>query len=176
MDSLGIIQKGLPSGGQKLSSDCIRYYPGKAHRQHMVKADVKHVCTDVLPAIYIRHEARSPTAVRQQQVSFSYSLDLQCLCAPPACSSLCTAKSQMVPPLGTIWTANKKFGGAVLGSGLEGMGGGFSGSAIKSSFCARFSPWSCASLQYDCAEWEPAFLRQAREFPFRPSLPREASK
>ena len=33
-----------------------------------------------------------------------------------------TAKSQMVPPLGTIWTANKKFGGAVLGSGLEGGG------------------------------------------------------
>ena len=30
-----------------------------------------------------------------------------------------TASSQMVPPLGTIWTANKKFGGAVLGSGLE---------------------------------------------------------
>ena len=31
-------------------------------------------------------------------------------------------------------------------------------------------------LQYDSAEWEPAFLRQAREFPFFPLLPREASK
>ena len=31
-------------------------------------------------------------------------------------------------------------------------------------------------LQYDSAEWEPAFLRQAREFPFLPLLPREASK
>ena len=32
------------------------------------------------------------------------------------------------------------------------------------------------NLQYDSAEWEPAFLRQAREFPFFPLLPREASK
>ena len=32
------------------------------------------------------------------------------------------------------------------------------------------------SLQYDSAEWEPAFLRQAREFLFFPLLPREASK
>ena len=31
-------------------------------------------------------------------------------------------------------------------------------------------------LQYDSAEWEPAFLRQAREFPFLPLLPREASE
>ena len=31
-------------------------------------------------------------------------------------------------------------------------------------------------LQYVTAEWEPAFLRQAREFPFFPLLPREASK
>ena len=31
-------------------------------------------------------------------------------------------------------------------------------------------------LQYVSAEWEPAFLRQAREFPFFPLLPREASK
>ena len=31
-------------------------------------------------------------------------------------------------------------------------------------------------LQYDSAEWEPAFLRQAREFLFFPLLPREASK
>jgi hypothetical protein len=31
-------------------------------------------------------------------------------------------------------------------------------------------------LQYDCAEWEPAFLRQATEFLFFPLLPREASK
>ena len=31
-----------------------------------------------------------------------------------------TASLHMVPPAGTIWTANKKFGGAVLGSGLEG--------------------------------------------------------
>ena len=30
--------------------------------------------------------------------------------------------------------------------------------------------------QYDSAEWEPAFLRQAREFLFFPLLPREASK
>ena len=27
-----------------------------------------------------------------------------------------TAKCQMVPPLGTIWPANEKFGGAVLGT------------------------------------------------------------
>ena len=32
------------------------------------------------------------------------------------------------------------------------------------------------SIQYVTAEWEPAFLRQAREFPFFPLLPREASK
>ena len=31
-------------------------------------------------------------------------------------------------------------------------------------------------VQYDSAEWEPAFLRQAREFLFFPLLPREASK
>jgi len=31
-------------------------------------------------------------------------------------------------------------------------------------------------IQYVTAEWEPAFLRQAREFPFFPLLPREASK
>ena len=31
-------------------------------------------------------------------------------------------------------------------------------------------------LQYFTAEWEPAFLRQAREFPFFPLLPRETSK
>jgi len=31
-------------------------------------------------------------------------------------------------------------------------------------------------FQYDSAEWEPAFLRQAREFLFFPLLPREASK
>ena len=31
-------------------------------------------------------------------------------------------------------------------------------------------------LQYDSAEWKPAFLRQAREFLFFPLLPREASK
>ena len=32
------------------------------------------------------------------------------------------------------------------------------------------------TIQYDSAEWEPAFLRQAREFLFFPLLPREASK
>ena len=32
------------------------------------------------------------------------------------------------------------------------------------------------SVQYDSAEWESAFLRQAREFLFFPLLPREASK
>ena len=32
------------------------------------------------------------------------------------------------------------------------------------------------ALQYVTAEWEPAFLRQAREFTFFPLLPREASK
>ena len=31
-------------------------------------------------------------------------------------------------------------------------------------------------IQYVTAEWEPAFLRQAREFLFFPLLPREASK
>jgi len=31
-------------------------------------------------------------------------------------------------------------------------------------------------VQYVTAEWEPAFLRQAREFLFFPLLPREASK
>ena len=39
--------------------------------------------------------------------------------------NLDTAKSQMVTPLVTIWTANKKFGGSVLGSGLEGGGSVF---------------------------------------------------
>jgi hypothetical protein len=38
---------------------------------------------------------------------------------------MATAKSQMVTPLVTIWTANKKFGGSVLGSGLEGGGAVF---------------------------------------------------
>jgi hypothetical protein len=37
-------------------------------------------------------------------------------------------------------------------------------------------PAGTGSVQYDSAEWEPAFLRQAREFPFFPLLPREASK
>ena len=32
------------------------------------------------------------------------------------------------------------------------------------------------SIQYDSAEWEPAFLRQAGEFLFFPLLRREASK
>jgi len=32
------------------------------------------------------------------------------------------------------------------------------------------------TLQYDSAEWRPAFLRQAREFLFFPLLPRDASK
>ena len=40
------------------------------------------------------------------------------------------------------------------------------------SFCIGFR----VHLQYYTAEWEPAFLRQAREFPFFPLLPREASK
>ena len=31
-------------------------------------------------------------------------------------------------------------------------------------------------VHYDSAEWEPAFVRQAREFLFFPLLPREASK
>ena len=35
---------------------------------------------------------------------------------------------------------------------------------------------SLGPLQYFTAEWEPAFLRQAREFLFFPLLPREASK
>ena len=30
------------------------------------------------------------------------------------------------------------------------------------------------AIQYDSAEWEPAFQRQAREFLFFPLLPREA--
>ena len=49
----------------------------------------------------------------------------------------------------------------------------FSGVAYE-----REMQWTkyCNDLQYDCAEWEQAFLRQAREFPFLPLLPREASK
>ena len=38
------------------------------------------------------------------------------------------------------------------------------------------APSTAVKLQYDSAEWEPAFLRQAREFLFFPLLPREASK
>ena len=38
------------------------------------------------------------------------------------------------------------------------------------------SLWADESLQYVTAEWEPAFLRQAREFLFFPLLPREVSK
>ena len=34
----------------------------------------------------------------------------------------------------------------------------------------------CVAIRYVTAEWEPAFLRQAREFLFFPLLPREASK
>ena len=32
------------------------------------------------------------------------------------------------------------------------------------------------TVQYNSAEWELTFLRQAREFPFLPLLPKEASK
>ena len=42
--------------------------------------------------------------------------------------------------------------------------------------CTQFASHLRGRVQYDCAEWEPAFLRQAREFPFLPLLPREASK
>ena len=41
---------------------------------------------------------------------------------------------------------------------------------------ANESRVSSDRVQYYTAEWEPAFLRQAREFPFFPLLPREASK
>ena len=39
-------------------------------------------------------------------------------------------------------------------------------------------PLRTLDLQYftAAAEWEPAFLRQVREFPFFPLIPREASK
>ena len=38
-------------------------------------------------------------------------------------------------------------------------------------------PFVCTEIvQYVTAEWELAFLRQAREFPFFPLLPREPSK
>ena len=36
--------------------------------------------------------------------------------------------------------------------------------------------WDFAAIQYFTAEWESAFLRQAREFPFFPLIPMEASK
>jgi hypothetical protein len=38
-----------------------------------------------------------------------------------------------------------------------------------------FSKEKDSDTQYDSAEWEPAFQRQAREFLFFPLLPREAS-
>ena len=50
-----------------------------------------------------------------------------------------TAKSQMVTPLVTIWTANKKFGGAVLGSGLEGGGAVFGFGHYILFLCAVFT-------------------------------------
>ena len=39
-----------------------------------------------------------------------------------------------------------------------------------------YSTNGTCTVQYVTAKWEPAFLRQAREFPFFPLLPREASK
>jgi len=41
---------------------------------------------------------------------------------------------------------------------------------------AMQSQYNKRNVQYVTAEWEPAFLRQAREFLFFPLLPREASK
>ena len=66
-------------------------------------------------------------------------LDRKCLSSrtPNLIALAPTAKSQMVPPLGTIWTANKKFGGAVLGSGLEG-GGGFRVRSLNHLFVRGF--------------------------------------
>ena len=54
--------------------------------------------------------------------------------------------------------------------------------AGESNSAANLTPYNLypnpepCRLQYDSAEWEPAFLRQAREFLFFPLLPREASK
>ena len=45
-----------------------------------------------------------------------------------------------------------------------------------SLFDIRVVQFASDRIQYDSAEWEPAFLRQAREFLFFPLLPREASK
>ena len=45
----------------------------------------------------------------------------------------------------------------------------------KMQWCSLFA-LADLYVQYDSAEWEPAFLRQAREFLFFPLLPREASK
>ena len=56
---------------------------------------------------------------------------------------------------------------------------GFAVASIKRCFPGLSSSRKClwtVGLQYVIAEWEPAFLRQAREFPFFPFLPREASK
>jgi len=39
-----------------------------------------------------------------------------------------------------------------------------------------YGPYQTNRLQYVTVEWKPAFLRQAREFPFFPLLPREARK
>ncbi len=46
---------------------------------------------------------------------------------------------------------------------------------ISLSFCRSRPDDIVFSLQYDSAEWKPAFLRQAREFLCFPLLPREAS-
>ena len=45
----------------------------------------------------------------------------------------------------------------------------------RATFLRETHPYP-SMLQYDSAEWKPAFLRQAREFLFFPLLPREASK
>ena len=46
---------------------------------------------------------------------------------------------------------------------------------VRSAWRMSVSRMVCL-LQYNSAEWKPAFLRQAREFLFFPLLPREASK
>ena len=68
---------------------------------------------------------------------------------------------------GTVWAASRRRASFPYTSRRVGMG---------SNLPPLSNDHRLSLVQYVSAEWEPAFLRQAREFPFFPLLPREASK
>ena len=64
-----------------------------------------------------------------------------------------------------------------VGAGIKGVQPPLCVTRVRGiSAAAHAEDQQIAGVQYDSAEWKPAFLRQAREFLFFPLLPREASK